>query len=193
MDKEYLTKITSDLYRLTLLFPKKEPLRYKMRELADNIVTNLILIIEGNTDKYRDFIEEIKKNIEPLDVFFDIAKNQNWVNSDDVSIIQDKFLVIKEELSEFESRLNEKNNFSEKQESKKKPVVSLASFNQRQKKIIEILKKKNKIQVQDAQVVFPEITKRTLRRDFDFLLKADVIKRSGKANLTFYHLADNDI
>jgi len=40
MNKENLTQITNELYRLTLLFPKKEPLRYKMRELADDILAN---------------------------------------------------------------------------------------------------------------------------------------------------------
>ncbi len=193
MDKEYLTQITNDLYRLTLLFPKKEPLRYKMRELADNIVTNLVLIIEGNVGKYQEFIDEIKKNIEPLDVFFEIAKNQNWVNSDDVLNIQEKFLVIKEELAQFEQQLRGREKSFKKEKTEREPVISLASFNSRQKKIVDILKRKEKVQVQDVQDVFPEITKRTLRRDFDSLLKAEIIKRSGKANLTFYHLANRDI
>jgi len=36
LDKNHLFEITNELYRITLLFPKREPLRYKMRELADN-------------------------------------------------------------------------------------------------------------------------------------------------------------
>ncbi len=192
MDKEYLTKITNDLYRLTLLFPKKEPLRYKMRELADNVLSDLILIIEGD-NKSRDLVHEIKKNIEPLDVFFEIVKDQNWVTPDTVSELQDKFMVIREELEEFEKTLE--NELVTEKESiimKKEKVVEFSSFNPRQKKIIEILKNKEKIQVGDAQKIFPKITKRTLRRDFDSLLKQGAVKRVGKANLTFYHLADNE-
>ena len=189
MDKEYLTKITNDLYRLTLLFPKKEPLRYKMRELADNVLSNLILIIEGS-HRDIDLIHEIKRNIEPLDVFFDIAKDQNWVNPDEISEIQDKFSVIKEELEEFRKNLEETKPH-QKKEISSKPKVDFNSFNQRQKKIIEMLKKRDKIQVGDVQKILPEVTKRTIRRDFDFLMKEGIIKRSGKANLTFYHLKDN--
>ena len=42
MDKDFLIQLTTELYRLTLLFPKKEPLRYKMRELADEILTKCL-------------------------------------------------------------------------------------------------------------------------------------------------------
>lgn len=42
MEKKFLLQITNELYRLTLLFPKKEPLRYKMRELADDILANFL-------------------------------------------------------------------------------------------------------------------------------------------------------
>jgi len=194
MDKEYLTKITNDLYRLTLLFPKKEPLRYKMRELADNVLTNLILIIEGNEQNYKEHVHEIKKNIEPLDVFFEIAKDQNWVSSDVVSEIQDKFAVIKQEIEEFGKNLETTNLPHQKQSlSERKVAVSPASFNLRQRKIIEILEKKDKVQVGEIQETFPRVTKRTLRRDFDSLVRTGVVQRKGKANLTFYHLADKEI
>jgi len=42
MEKKFLLQFTNELYRLTLLFPKKEPLRYKMRELADDILANFL-------------------------------------------------------------------------------------------------------------------------------------------------------
>jgi hypothetical protein len=194
MDKEYLTKITNDLYRLTLLFPKKEPLRYKMRELADNVLTNLILIIEGNEQNYKEHVHEIKKNIEPLDVFFEIAKDQNWVSPDIVSETQDKFAVIKQEIEEFGKNLETTNLPHQKQSlSERKIAVSPASFNLRQRKIIEILEKKDKVQVGEIQETFPRVTKRTLRRDFDSLVRTGVVQRKGKANLTFYHLADKEI
>ena len=42
MEKKFLLQFTNELYRLTLLFPKKEPWRYKMRELADDILANFL-------------------------------------------------------------------------------------------------------------------------------------------------------
>ena len=38
IDKNLLIELTNTLYRLTLFFPKKEPLRYKMREVASDIL-----------------------------------------------------------------------------------------------------------------------------------------------------------
>jgi hypothetical protein len=187
MDKEYLIKITNDIYRLTLLFPKKEPLRYKMRDLANDVLTNLISVIEGDSLKYKDLAFEIKKDIGSLDGFFEIAKEQNWVTSETIDQIQEKYQVIKEEIELFDSET------IVPEKEKKALVLSLTSLNTRQKKIVDLLKNSDKLQVGQVQESLPQVTKRTLRRDFDSLVKQGMIKRSGKANLTFYHLADKEI
>jgi glucan-binding YG repeat protein len=59
-------------------------------------------------------------------------------------------------------------------------------INERQQKIIKILEENGKMQVQDFQPFFPNVTKRTLRRYFSFLTDKNLIKRTGKANQTFY-------
>ena len=42
MDKEKVIDLTNKVYRQTLLFPKKEPLRYKIREVADDFLAKFI-------------------------------------------------------------------------------------------------------------------------------------------------------
>ena len=198
MDREYFTNLTNDLYRLTLLFPKKEPLKYKMRDLADNILACLIMILEGDEKRYEELVYEIKKNIRPLDGFCEVAKKQNWVSEEDIDDVQERYEVIREEMERFE-----RENLKEEEEKPKKKrvevkvsvpceaVLASTGLNPRQKKIVEILKEKEKIQVNEVQTSFPAITKRTLRRDFDALTKMGLVKRMGKANMTFYGLADN--
>ncbi len=195
MDKEYFTNLTNDLYRLTLLFPKKEPLKYKMRDLADNILAGLIMIIEGDEKRYEELVYEIKKNIQPLDGFCDVAKKQNWVSEEDIVDIQERYGVIREEIEKFENECLK----SKKEEELPKertpvhePVFVSTDLNPRQKKIVELLKEKDKIQVNEVQESFPRITKRTLRRDFDTLTKKGLVKRLGKANTTFYRLANSE-
>ncbi len=61
----------------------------------------------------------------------------------------------------------------------------------RQGKILNILKEKEKVQVWQMKEVFPEITKRTLRRDFERLLKQGLVERIGEKNNTFYKLPGN--
>ena len=159
MEKNYLIQLTNNLYRLTLLFPKKEPLRYKIRELADDILAN-----------------QTEKDLEILDSFFEVAKSQNWVSPKEILNLQKEYSKLKEGL---------------KREEKPKPQEvyrGQTSANQRQEKILEFLKENGRAQVRELKQIFPEVTKRTLRRDFEFLLKQGKIERMGERNETFYQL-----
>jgi len=159
MDKDFLIKLTNNLYRLTLLFPKKEPLRYKMRELADDILVNL-------TDE----------KLEILSSFFEVAKSQNWVSPSNILEIQKEYDSLKGELKQaLAVRPREVGRTGE--------IIP-----GRQQKILEILKEKGRAQVWEIQKIFPEVTKRTLRRDFESLLNQDLIERIGERNETYYQL-----
>lgn len=166
MDKDYLISLTRNLYRLTLLFPKKEPLRYKMREIADEILAGSISLSFKNNSL---LLEDVKKNLEILDSFFEIVKVQNWVSQEVVLLLQKEYSKLKENLL-----------------TKKDPNQIL--LNERQKKILEILKEKEKIQVRQVKEFFPQVSKRTLRRDFERLVKEGLIERLGEKINTFYQL-----
>jgi hypothetical protein len=101
MDKNYFIQLTLNLYRLTLLFPKKDPLRYKMRELGVEISANSILIFEKNFSDFEDLLPETKKQIEILDCFFEVVKNLNWVSVEKIFEIQKEYDKIKKELTIF--------------------------------------------------------------------------------------------
>jgi predicted HTH transcriptional regulator len=157
--KEKLIELTRRVYRLTQLFPKKEPLRYKIREIADEILANLL----------RETKNPTIKDWEILNSFFEIAKEQNWVSPREISQIQQEYKNLIEEIH-FESKDD-------------RPSIS-----ERQKKILEILKEKRKIQVGQVKGFFPNVSKRTLRRDFQSLMKKGIIERIGEKNKTFYQL-----
>ena len=167
MEKEHLINLTNELYRLTLLFPKKEPLRYKIRGLALEILEN-----------------QKEKNLEAMDSFFEVAKRQNWVSQDIIIEIQREYSKIRTALK---NRLDSNDSRGEiKGFSFELPQKQLT--NNRQQKIMNILKDKGKAQVGELKPVFPEVTKRTLRRDFEQLLRQGMIRRIGERNGTFYQL-----
>ncbi|MDP3733476.1 MAG: hypothetical protein Q8Q91_02930, partial [Candidatus Daviesbacteria bacterium] len=118
MDKNYLIGLTQNLYRLTLLFPKKEPLRYKMRELANDILA--------------------KPNKECLEIilsYFEVAKSQNWVSPSDILNIQEEYSKLS---GEFAIDLNQKSlNFGE---------AGRDEMGERQQKILAVLKDRGKAQ-----------------------------------------------
>lgn len=163
MDKEYLIQLTRNLYYLTLLFPKKEPLRYKIRELADEILAEIVS--EPNSN------EEILKKLEILDSFFEIVKTQNWVSQEDILLLQAEYSKVKENLASFsnEPKIND-------------------CLNKRQKKILEVLRKKERVQVWEIKRIFSEVSKRTLRRDFEKFVRQGLIERLGEGNSTFYKM-----
>jgi predicted HTH transcriptional regulator len=156
--KEKLIELTRRVYRLTQLFPKKEPLRYKIREIANEILANLL----------RETKNPTIKDWEILDSFFEIAKEQNWVSPREISQIQQDYKNLIDGVRPYKE--------------------DRPSINERQKKILEILKEKGKIQVGQVKEFFPNVSKRTLRRDFQSLVKKGIIERIGEKNKTFYQL-----
>ena len=61
-------------------------------------------------------------------------------------------------------------------------------FQGRKDKILEILKQREKAQVGDFKEVFPEVSKRTLRRDFKSLMEEGLVERMGEKSATFYKI-----
>lgn len=96
MDTESLIQLTNNLYNLTLLFPKKEPLRYKMRETALELLADFVYSQRGCLFiKAQDLTSRIRGELEVLESFFNIVKNQNWVKTELVLAIENEYGKIK--------------------------------------------------------------------------------------------------
>ncbi len=185
MNREFLIQLTNTLYRLTLFFPKKEPLRYKMRELADSFL-----------------IKPNEKDLEALDSFFDVALVQNWVSPSDMLAIKKEYANLVGELKKPKQE-KKKPSFAKTSEGKDNPVVvetyhsdterievkKRTEFSSpRQEKIIEFLKENGRAQVWQIKQILPDVSKRTLRRDFENMLGRGNIERMGERNNTFYQI-----
>ena len=198
LNKNYLLQVTNELYRITLLFPKKEPLRYKMRQLSNEVLANFVdLSQEKDFLKGIRIVEDSNHKIEILDGFFDVARAQNWVRPSDILDLQKEYNAIK---AGFLS-INDGNEKREKvqvvahasviekpykKENKKKEMI----LSSRQEKILKILEDQENAQVNEVKDYFPDTSKRTLRRDLKELLDNDLIRRRGERNSTFYEMKD---
>ena len=208
MEKRQIIDLTNKVYRLTLLFPKKEPLRYKIREIANDILTfsiNWESLNSLNPGKYASNLKERKKETifnleESLDVihnYFEISKWQNWINYFEILEIQEEYDKIKKELYEeikkieIEEKTNEIQNIPKNNLIEEKNIQTDNNFIEketRKEKIIKILKKVEKIQVGEINKLFPDVSKRTIRRDFQKMLNQGIIERIGEKNTTYYRL-----
>jgi len=192
MDRDFLIKVTNNLYHLTLLFPKKEPLRYKMRELADEILANCLKVL-NNADALGagESVSELLEDLEILDSYFAIANDQSWVTPPKLFSVQEEYSKIKgyleglnkESAANLQLPLNQENRQKNNSEGPK-------TLNGRQEKILEVLGQKEKARVGELKEFFPDITKRTLRRDFRQLLKDGKLERIGERNETYYRISD---
>ncbi len=179
-----------------------------MREIATNILSDLIpssdqtestaiLAGFGSSPKQTNGNAAILK-LELLDGFFEVAKAQDWVSPNEVLKLQQEYSKLRETLKK-----------SEIPESSQKSVVSLIPVNlprgeivigpaqlagttgvveSRQQEILNFLREKGRAQVWEVKQIFPELSKRTLRRDFEQLLNKKTIERIGERNNTFYQL-----
>ncbi|MGB9743532.1 MAG: DeoR family transcriptional regulator [Minisyncoccales bacterium] len=191
MDKKFLIDLTCELYRLTLLFPKKEPLRYKMREAADDILANWLEFDQG---KNYAIAKNLSRMLEVLDGFLEVALAQNWVKSSEILAIKERYGKVREILEKDKNQAKEGKKIGLMVRSEKLELMPMShnrnnsSFIERQKKILAFIKENGQAQVWQIKQIFPEISKRTLRRDFEIMFKKGILERIGEKNNTFYQL-----
>lgn len=204
MDKSHFIKLTLAVYRVTGLFPEDEPLRQKIRNKANDILAGLISANPNPAAEKKTLL----KDIEILRSYFDLAEAQNWVESLNFLVLCREYDKIEQYLRQpaadplrllglsLEKQIEEpkiENKPKLKPQRENKPAVdnlwgmSCQQAN-RQKKILEILKEQSKAQVWELKRIFANITKRTLRRDLEYLLKRGLVVRTGVKNNTFYQL-----
>ena len=198
MNRDYLIKLTLAIYRVTELFPKEEPLKYKIREMANEILANLLVIYSDNSSKtgLEPLQRKVFCQIEILEALFELAEAQKWINSQNFLILKREYDKIKKDIEEqpkIEHQHKPSTTFETKVVLDKSAKISINQrLTERQKKILEILKKRDKIQVWELQKVFPKLSKRTLRRDLESLLSKKLIIRQGKDKDICYRLVGQD-
>ena len=78
---------------------------------------------------------------------------------------------------------------TEKKIGKKIATLNIVSgLNERQDKILSILKNKRKLNMMEMASEFGDVTSRTLRRDMEKLEKQKIIRQVGKTRDSFYEL-----
>jgi Fic family protein len=190
MEKERLLYLTNEIYRLTLFFPKKEPLKYKLREIADEILA-FFLTFQNPSFEKKELLQTLSK-FDVLDGFLEIARAQNWVKGEEILKLQKEYLSLKENLKNYLTQPLFQNQSQNQKENSSLVKIPGATAQFRQEKIIQFLKEKGKAQVWEIkQQLFPQISKRTLRRDFEFLVEQGLVERVGESNNTFYRLKSN--
>ncbi len=154
---------------------------------------------------------QLLDDIEVLENYLKIGRGQGWIDNINFLIITNEYKKIKSKIKPpigiirksieinyktlHDDRLanldqkhistNNKHIDAKNLEAEPK-LLNDKKYSERQEKILEILSKKEKAQVSDFIKELPNITKRTVRRDLDDLLKNSMIVRVGEWNQIFY-------
>ncbi len=175
-------KLTNAVYQTVEFFPE-DPLKLRSKKQA-------LLVLEGLTRGS----ETVAKDIEVLLRYLELAKLQGWMSDMNYLIITKQYREILPKIPN--SKPQVPSNAEPQKTQPKKPekveerktLEKPQDFSDRQVKILDILKSKQKAQVADLIKQLPKVTKRTIRRDLDELLRKRVVVRVGQFNQVFYEL-----
>ena len=186
-------QLTGAVYKLLDFFPEGEPLKNRAKEKA-------LSIMDNRNNASGQFLEDI----EVLLNYLKLAKSFGWIDSINFLIISKEYEKIRGQVSQptkkaentkivaqtqkvtFQKTIENQASFTEEKISQLE--VAEFSISDRQKKILQILSEKGHAQVSDFKTVLNDVTKRTIRRDLDELLKNGEIIRAGEWNQVFYQL-----
>lgn len=205
MDKDFFIQLTIGVYKVTEMFSKKEPLKILIRKRANLALADLIVLYSGSILNEKILIQRILENIAVLYGYFEIADQQNWMDKRNFLVLRANYDRIKNHLRKRtfaeSDRLiglkdTNKGNFNEifpkkiafTSKNKDVNINSKTAGHKRREKIIKILEINKKICSKELLKEFPKISDRTIRRDIDYLIKNNIIKKQGNGIATFYEL-----
>lgn len=187
MDKQYLIKLTSTVYEMSKWWPENNLLKFKIMNLANEILIDFILISYQNPGL--DIQEQIFNNIQALEQALQVSRKQKLLDRNDFLLLKREYKAVRQTIKSQKTekivKRAEKPLPKPKLEIETKKIV-FPDLNSRQKKIIEVLRQREKTQVSDLKQIFTNISKRTLRRDLEDLLNRNLVQRAGEWNKIFY-------
>ncbi|OGZ72545.1 MAG: hypothetical protein A2908_01585 [Candidatus Staskawiczbacteria bacterium RIFCSPLOWO2_01_FULL_38_12b] len=193
-------KLTNTVYSILDCLPENDPLKNRAKEKVLAILENMTLVF--GTSGWISLQKEkasaqLPDDIEVLINYLVVGKTQGWVSSVNFLIITNQYRDIKNNIRPPEGIIKKSIEIANSMVMDPKPpmisskeqngaLVYLEKFSERQDKILHILEAREKTQVSDIIKELPNITKRTIRRDLDDLLKRGKIMRVGEWNQVFY-------
>ena len=200
--EENFVKIVNATYKLLDFFPDSDPLKNKAKEKALAVLEGLTLIssAEGWASLRKEkATAQLLDDIEILETYLKLGKYQGWIDNINFLIITKEYSSIRDRIYLPKGPIRNNLEVISSVLDNKKELGSQSShlgvevkdkipedYSDRQRKILLMLSEKEKVQVSDIIKEIPNITKRTIRRDLDYLLKKGEIIRIGEFNQVFY-------
>jgi len=188
MDQKFV-KIIHATYGLLDFFPDQDPLKNKAKEKALSLLDSFVLL-EGRDKDVEKIKAQVIADMTLLEQYLELAKHQGWLGGFNLLILLKEYHALTEGIKGTYTAVPLVQEHIPLLENGKMQDVS-SHFTLRQEKIIKILSQRDQVQVADLLKEIPSVTKRTLRRDLDDLLKKGKITRIGEWNQASYRLGQD--
>ncbi len=210
---EYINKsekLASAVYLITGFFNDLEPIKWKLRTLATEMISLSILFNGENVKDKEITIAELRGFVLQISKYFSVARNAGLISADNNHLMQ-------EELKKYSNALGYPTSFSDflNTDSSKSRVAniektliirdkieskssekSLGMFgavsvkkNSRRSIIIGILKRKKEIMIKDVSPLINGCSEKTIQRELSNMVHSGVLKRIGEKRWSRYSLA----
>jgi len=206
-------KLITALYMVTDCMENDEPLKKKLRFLGIDLFseTQSLAFI---TPTLRNFsITELIHKIEEIISFLKLSSSVGFISNMNFSVLGNEFVslrnILEAEQMESESKKitefslptdlfnEEDNNLALLENSKgqgnghkkiKNNEYYEVERKERQKAIIKIVKEKKEVSIRDVLKIIPDCNPKTIQRDFVFLIREGVLKKSGNKRWARYSI-----
>ena len=182
-------KLTEALYRVTDLYPSKEPLKWGLREASLDIYNNLMSVMsDRNFRNFRNF-GAITKNISDLINTLDLASLGGFISDINFGILKREYSSLKSMIDSQKELVLIEQKIELEQPQKRAPVVSdrvSDTMSIRKEKIIGIISREGKKTIKDILPIFDNISEKSVQRDLLELVKEGKLKTEGEKRWRAY-------
>jgi len=192
MNIEEIIKLTNAVYKVTELFPAKDPLKTAIRKEALDVLFFSILVAKGVDPKSKG---NVFTSLKLLEAYFQISSKQGWVDERNFKILQAEYSKVKqffEELIKKGKPEQKKQELKEEKKEEKKEItgrqIEYEKLSDIQLKLLEILQSNVRLKPNELKKFFPKISSRSIRRELMELKKKNIICAFGSGKAVFYEI-----
>ena len=193
ISKDYIIKLTLALYKVTDLFPEREPLKFSIRKKANSVLSYLVLIesnpISLDKEERAAILRNGLKETEVLEFYFQVAEEQKWLD-------KRNFLVLKREYRKVQEFLGRELNDSpvskivKEKSADRIPIKRLEKsrdgLSSIEKQILRILDKEGSSKTDKIGESLSGISSRYIRKHLKILRENGFIKMNKIGREIFY-------
>jgi hypothetical protein len=196
--KDKIKKLTEALYRVTDLYPDREPLKWTLRELSLDIYANIMSIMSNKKSKpLKDNLDSMSDIINILE----LASLGGFISDINFGILKREYVGLKSWLeNKKEESILEIKTEQEKPalvQNNKKTIghsnghsIGHKGQNERKQKIYDFLKREGEKTTKEIALNFEDISEKSIQRDLLEMVKSGELRAEGEKRWRIYSVAE---